>query len=58
MGIEQKFSTLHAKYGIYYRLTNPSSGLLSRSEEEEPKYHLEDRISNLVTEFLERCPQA
>lgn len=57
MGSDRKFPSLHAKYGVKHQLTNPSDGLLSRREEEGPKYHLEDRISNLVTEFLERCPQ-
>ena len=56
MGRERKFPTLHQKYGLSYRLTNPSDGSLNRQAVEGQKYHLEERISNLVGEFLERCP--
>ena len=56
MGSDHKFSSLHDKYGLSYRLRNPSSGSLSRLQTEGAQYRLEDRISNLVGEFLERCP--
>ena len=56
MGSEHKFPTLQHKYGLSYRLTNPSDGVLNRQEAEGQKYRLEERISNLVDEFLERCP--
>ncbi len=56
MGSDHKFSDVHHKYGLSYRLTNPSAGVLSRQGTEGGKYRLEDRISNLVEEFLERCP--
>ena len=56
MGSEQKFSDLHDKYGLSYRLSNPSAGTLSRQGTEGRQYRLEDRISSLVGEFLERCP--
>ena len=56
MGREQKFPSLYQKYGLSYRLTNPSDGSLNREAAEGQKYRLEERISNLVDEFLERCP--
>ena len=56
MGSDHKFSDVHHKYGLSYRLTNPSAGVLSRQGTEGGKYRLEDRISNLVEEFLDRCP--
>ena len=56
MGSEHKFQTLDQKYGLSYRLTNPSDGSLNRQAAEGQEYRLEERISNLVSEFLERCP--
>ena len=56
MGGEHKFSDIHHKYGQTHRLANPSDGLLSRQGTEGRQYRLEDRISSLVQEFLERCP--
>ena len=55
MGSEHKFSDLHHKYGLSYRLTNPGDGSLNREETEGREYRLEDRILKLVGEFLERC---
>lgn len=45
----------NAKYSLTYRLTNPSSGSLSRKDEEGSEYRLEERIARLVEEFQERC---
>ena len=56
LGSEHKFSGVNHKYGLSHRLTNPSEGLLGRQGTEGQKYHLVDRISNLVQEFFERCP--
>lgn len=56
IGMESKFSDIHHKYGLTYRLTNPAEGSLSRQEEEGRQYRLEDRISRLTQEFMERCP--
>ena len=56
VGSESKFSGIHDKYGLSYRLTNPGAGSLNRQEAEGRKYRLEDRIYSLVEEFLERCP--
>ena len=55
MGVGQKFSDLHQKYSLSYRLTNPSVGQLNRQNIEGPQYRLEDRIGNLVQEFRDRC---
>ena len=55
MGATTKFSDLHQKYGLSYRLTNPSSGVLSRQGAEGPEYRLQDRIRNLVEEFQAKC---
>lgn len=55
-GVEHKFTTLLQKYGLSYPLTNPDSGMLSRQDIEGKKYHLYRRISNLVSEFMQRCP--
>ena len=55
MGSDHKFSDLHHKYGLTYRLTNPADGSLNREEHEGRKYRLEDRIHRLVEEFMERC---
>ena len=57
MGAEQKFTDIYQKYGISHRLTNPGDGVLSRQDIEGQKYRLQDRISNLAEEFLERCLQ-
>lgn len=57
MGAEQKFTDIYQKYGISHRLTNPGDGVLGRQDVEGQKYRLQDRISNLAEEFLERCPQ-
>ena len=56
MGADQKFSDLHHKYGLSYRLSNPQSGRLNRQDTEGRQYSLEQRIANLVEEFMERCP--
>ena len=56
MGSDQKFSDLHQKYNVSHQLANPRSGALNRQDVEGAKYRLEDRISNLVEEFMERCP--
>ena len=55
MGSEHKFSDIHHKYGLSYRLTNPGDGSLNREEAEGREYRLEDRIHRLVEEFMERC---
>ena len=55
MGSDHKFSDLHHKYGLTYRLSNPRDGSLNREENEGREYRLEDRIHNLVEEFMERC---
>lgn len=57
MGAEQKFTDIYQKYGLSYRLSNPSTGVLSRQDIEGQKYRLQDRISNLAEEFLDKCPQ-
>lgn len=54
-GVGAKFGSLAEKYALSYRLTNPAAGLLSRRDIEGSQYRLEDRISNLVEEFQERC---
>ncbi len=54
-GTEQKFPTLHNKYSLSYKLKNPSSGSLNRAESEGDSYQLEERIANLVEEFVHRC---
>ena len=56
IGVEYKFSSIYDKYGLSYNLANPGSGLLSRQTTEGARYRLQDRISNLVVEFMERCP--
>ena len=56
MGSDEKFSDIHHKYGLSYKLTNPSEGSLNRQRSEGPKCCLEDRIANFVSEFTERCP--
>lgn len=56
MGSDQEFSNLHQKYNVSHQLANPSSGALNRQDVEGAKYRLEDRILNLVEEFMERCP--
>lgn len=56
-GEEQKFESVHAKYTLSYRLTNPPVGFpLSRRADEDESYRLEDRIAHLVEEFQDRCP--
>ena len=55
MGSDHKFSDLHHKYGLTYRLSNPRDGSLNREESEGREYRLEDRLHNLVEEFMERC---
>ena len=55
MGSEHKFSDIHHKYGLSYRLRNPGAGSLNREETEGREYRLEDRIHSLVGEFMERC---
>ncbi len=55
MGRERKFSDLYAKYGVSYTLTNPKTGPLDRSKDEGRRYRLQDRLANLVEEFMERC---
>ena len=54
-GAERKFSDVVDKYGQSHRLANPS-GPLSRRQAEGTTYRIQDRISNLVDEFMERCP--
>ena len=56
LGAEHKFSHIGDKYGLSYPLTNPDDGRLSRQRAEGKKYRLVDRMSNLVDEFMERCP--
>ena len=55
MGAERKFSNIFDKYGLSYSLANPKAGALSRIKDEGERYRLQDRISNLVEEFQERC---
>ena len=57
MGMDRKFPSLIDKYNVSHRLTNPSSGVLDRSDSdnEGKEYRLRDRLANLVEEFLERC---
>ena len=52
----QKFSVLYDKYGSSYTLANPSGGSLDRQDTEGPSYRLQDRLSSLANEFMERCP--
>lgn len=54
---DQEFSDLHHKYGLSYRLSNPTDGLLSRQAAEDRQYRLEDRLTSLVGEFMERCSE-
>ena len=56
LGAEHKFSHVGDKYGLSYPLSNPDSGRLNRQRIEGKKYRLMDRMSNLVQEFMERCP--
>ncbi len=56
MGTEHKFSDVYDKYGVAHRLRNPAAGALSRQPTEGKEYRLQDRISSLVQEFMERCP--
>ena len=56
MGAEHKFNTLQHKYAISHLLANPIDGSLNRQETEGRNYRLLDRLSNLVNEFLKRCP--
>ena len=56
MGREHKFPTLDNKYGPSHWLRNPVDGSLNRQETEGREYRLGERISNLVDEFLQRCP--
>ena len=55
-GQEQKFPTLFSKYRAPNSLTNPDGGSLDRQGREGKTYRLEQRISRLAEEFLERCP--
>jgi MinD-like ATPase involved in chromosome partitioning or flagellar assembly len=55
LGVDQKFTSLHAKYSLTYQLANPASGPLSRTDEEGPRYRLDERIERLTEEFEERC---
>lgn len=57
VGVEHRFVSLPDKYGQNYRLNNPKDGFLNRSDTEGPTYRLEARISRLVEEFMERCPE-
>ena len=54
-GMGQKFSSLHQKYGLSYRLNNPRGGPLDLSATEGKQYSLEDQIGSLVEEFRQRC---
>ena len=56
VGVEHKFANVYDKYGQSHRLANPSDGPLGRRQTEGLQYRLRDRISNLVEEFMERCP--
>ncbi len=56
MGVDGKFPTLQQKYALTYQLANPSDGSLNRQGAEGRSYRLYDRISNLVDEFIEKCP--
>ena len=56
MGREQKFTSLHDKYGLTYTLRNPGLGSLNRGDVEGEEYRLEDRIAALTEEFMSRCP--
>lgn len=56
-GADHKFVSIPDKYGQNHRLNNPKEGFLNRGETEGPTYRLEARISRLVEEFVERCPQ-
>jgi chromosome partitioning protein len=54
-GMGAKFASLTEKYFVQHRLSNPATGLLSRSSVEGSNYRLEDRIRRLVEEFQQRC---
>ncbi len=54
-GMNSKFSDIHQKYGLTYRLANPKAGSLGRQDVEGDQYRLEDRIFSLVEEFQSRC---
>ena len=54
-GMDSKFSNIHDKYGLPYRLRNPADGFLSRRNSEGSEYRLEGRISSLASEFRQRC---
>ena len=56
LGAEHKFSHIGDKYGLSYPLSNPDGGSLNRQETEGKRYRLVDRMSNLVDEFVKRCP--
>ena len=56
LGAEHKFSHVGDKYGLSYPLSNPDDGRLNRQGTEGKKYRLVDRMSNLVDEFMTRCP--
>ena len=55
-GVAHKFANIYDKYGQSHRLANPGGGFLSRRQTEGSRYRIQDRISNLVEEFMERCP--
>ena len=55
-GMDRKFSSLHQKYSLSYRLANPKLGSLNRGDAEGAEYRLEERIAALTGEFMSRCP--
>ena len=50
-----KFRSIEDKYGVSYRLTNPTAGSLKRTEEEGAHYKIHQRLERVVAEFQERC---
>lgn len=53
-GVEHKFGTLHEKYGLSYKLTNPADPVIGRQDTEGEKYKLVERLASLTEEFMER----
>ena len=54
-GYDSKFTGLYQKYGLSYFLTNPKAGPLNLQDSEGLRYRLQDRMSHLTEEFMERC---
>ena len=52
---ETIYRFIYAQLVSTYRLSNPGAGALSRQATEGKEYRLEDRITSLVQEFMQRC---